>query len=366
MTSLFGDSAAILGSPVSGGHDFAYRLEHGQGTDWDDARSVLSEWFSRIPPEASVHIRNGLRNRDDRQFDGALLELYLHETWTRTSSNVVCEPSVANGKRLDFGVSRDGTYLHVEARSVSDPDSRHGAMGLRRTLYHQIQEMEPGEWHLSLFIRAEGPRAPSGKHLREFLGSWLGSLDATVDGSERHLAVSGAPNTLWVSDGWRLQFTAHPGRGPRAGILAGFVAPDHDPLTGSAKFTKALRKKGSKYGRLQEPYLIALGIGPWEPDDCAIADALYGRKGVWSGQDVARSTTYSAVVSVRNLFPIGITECVPTVWGHPAERDVFHWPGLWRRACLRKGEVEFIEPVIGPREFFHGPVPAGSSDGEST
>lgn len=89
---------------------------------FEAARRRIDDWYSRLCDGLKEGVRQRLRGEDDQHFDVAFWELYLHELFTRLGYEISCEPTLPNGRKIDFLLRRGDAafYLEATAAGVSD------------------------------------------------------------------------------------------------------------------------------------------------------------------------------------------------------------------------------------------------------
>lgn len=90
-----------LGPRDHGEPQFAY-LNRSARPQSEMARRRVDEWFSRLCPGLKGGVFQRLRSGDDQKFDAGFWELYLHELFTRLGYEIACEPTLPNGRKIDF------------------------------------------------------------------------------------------------------------------------------------------------------------------------------------------------------------------------------------------------------------------------
>lgn len=109
-----------------------------------------------------------------------------------------------------------------------------------------------------------------------------------------------------------------------------------------------LKKKGSRYGQLDQPYLVALLCAGDLVEDHDIADALLGTtavryypgtqrteivrqlEGFWHARKGPQNTRVSAVMTVPRLNWSSIIITEPTIWLNPWSAHPLKAPLPWR------------------------------------
>ena len=250
-------------SPARHGSSQFEFLDRVAGRFWEQVRDLIEEWFSRLPADAQADVRGRLRDKDDRQSKGAFFELYLHECLLRMGYAVTCHPQVTGADRHpDFLAMKDGEALYVEARSASPSDVSVGAAARVNTVYESLDKVDSPNFFLWIDVERQGDGQLRSRPLRAHLETWLRDLDPD-DYADHGNGRDDFPDMSYEADGWRIQFHALP-KSPKArgregvrplGIFGGgraFWVQDEEGLRG------ALSDKGSAYGALGAPYVVAV------------------------------------------------------------------------------------------------------------
>ncbi|MEO6504354.1 MAG: hypothetical protein ABIQ09_20900 [Jatrophihabitantaceae bacterium] len=351
------------------------------GPYWDSIRHVIETWFSHFCPGSMQDLRGRLRDQDDRQFNGAFFELYLHESLRRAGYQITCHPKLSGTtRRPDFLVSRDGDAFYLEAKTIGGAGDV--AQGNRlKTVYDALNRLVSPNFFLSVEVETQGAIDLRTRPLRQHLTHWLAGLDPdeAADLLRIHSSLHQLPCTEWKAAGWHFIFRALPkaadrrGHDPKVrpvgmpgGVYAGFT-DDVSPLRA------ALDDKGSAYGALDIPYVIAIATNTFSSDDFDVLNALYGTfqvqlgttatgemvsrgvrapDGYWFGGHEWLHKNVSAVLIAKNLHPALITRAVPTLWEHPAPNRPIRPPSIWARATEVDGALTVQDPLIAPFDLF--------------
>lgn len=136
-------------SPASHGDSQFQFLDRVSGPYWDQVRDLIEDWFSRLCSDAQADVRGRLRSRDDRQFDGAFFELYVHECLLRMGYTVTCHPEPEGSERRpDFLAEKNRSRMYVEARSASTSDVSVGAAARLNTVYQSLDRLDSPNFFL--------------------------------------------------------------------------------------------------------------------------------------------------------------------------------------------------------------------------
>lgn len=140
---------------------------------------------------------------------------------------------------------------------------------------------------------------------------------------------------------------------------------------------KALADKGSAYGTLDRPFVIAIRPSSLSTDEFDILNALYGSlqvqfsqgpngesatrevrapDGYWFGGTEWRHRHVSGVLIARSMQPWTVSVDLPTLWEHPdPARPVIAAP-MWRRAVIADHELQYVDATIEPHHLLGLPL----------
>lgn len=257
----------------------------------ETARKTLESWFSALPEGKKGDIRSRFRS-DDRQHQGALLELATHQLLNSICTGVQVDPSF-NNMTPDFAATYEGAQFVVECTVAQETDDEFNATRRVERVKKAIDSVDTGRFRLSLELLSIGPKQPPTGKLCDKVKSWVDSLDADEEILKLKQGYR-ASSMEWCQDGWEIHFEALPvnscattRRDKRAiGVEFGGGGWHQDDV----RLKRALTKKTTKYKNLDLPYLVVFSSG-------------------------------SACVFGRDLIEalLGHTVFIPYVWPHEAE-----------------------------------------------
>jgi len=374
-------------SPASHGDSHFQFLEHVSGPYWDQVRDLIEDWFSRLCFDAQADVRGRLRSRDDRQSNGAFFELYLHECLLRMGYMVTCHPELeGTSRRPDFLAEKNGRAIYLEAGSTRSSDSAVARSARVNEVYESLDKLVSPNFFLWVDVARQGDAPLRARPLRGRLERWLAELDPDahpVVGKRR----ADLPGLTHQDAGWTIDFRAIP-KSPEArgregvrplGIYGGSEA---HWTQGGEEIRGVLTDKGSAYGSLAAPFVIAVASSSISLDDHDVFNALFGTQvveistfangtetqamtrepdGYWYRGDHWAHREVSAVLVVKNLHPAFVGTQQHTIWEHPDPEFVADQFPIWRRAGGEDETMTFIEPKRSQAEWFGlgDPWPAG-------
>ncbi len=323
-------------------------------------------WLDHVQ---SVH-RDGIRSRlssdDYAATVAAFWELYLHETHRRLGFSIEIEPALSHTPRSpDFRIVEGARRtFYVEATLVHPSRNKIGADRRARQLINGLKCVASPNFSLHVELEEIGERLPAVKRLCRQIDAWLASFDP----SQRPQSRSQQTPLRWREDGWDIEIVAFARRTPRepgspvVGTHGQGGYTDDKPA-----IINAIKEKGSRYGELGAPYVIALlptrDFTTW--DD--VEDALFGTVRYLVPRDLSaelipyrepkgalinwRSPQFkrvSAVLVALELHPATVNDTIPRLYANPWASHPIQLALPWPRyeIHLRTGAIR------GPtREF---------------
>lgn len=303
--------------------------------------------------------------------------------------DVTCHPEVdGTNRRPDFLGEKDGTALYVEARSASPSDVSVGASARVNTVYESLDKVHSPNFFLWIDVENQGNGPLRARPLRSRLEDWLKDLDPDAY-KDRGNGRRDFPRLTLEAEGWKIQFHAIP-KSPEArgkegvrplGIFGGgraFWVQDEEGLRG------ALSDKGSAYGTLGAPYVVAVASSSITTDDYDVKNVLYGTEalligtgqegetdpgalirkadGYWYRGDHWDHRHVSGVLVVKQLHPAFVADKTHTLWEHPDPEWALPALPMWRRSTVdAEGVMRFEEPSRTQAAWFElgDPWPTG-------
>lgn len=328
------------------------------GSAWEPPRALIQEWMNHIEDEKEYSdMVERFRSKDDAQFRGVYLELYLHEVLLKAGYSVTLHPEIpGSSKRPDFLVSRGNTKFYLEAIVPALSPSEHAQRKRENTVREALDRISDENFKIFLIDLKGGKENPQAKKLRRKVEDWLSTLDP-----EEIKETGFYPVEEFSVDDWSIKVEPWIKK-PESKDTRGIVGSFHSGAErGYEDIYRGLKTKGkeNKYGELDAPYLIAVGIYIWkDADHFHIKKALYdtyessggyfGRSEEWKHQNV------SGVLIVDQLDPYHFhTNTRTTLWLHPDAKHPLTEDINIPLTVVRKTEEGFIEePGIRATEFF--------------
>lgn len=309
-------------------------LNRVDGDFWQHPRQLIDLWASHVVDDlAYKDIRARLRARDDRQFNSALHELFVHEMLLRAGYQVTVHPMLSDSARHpDFYAEKDGVGLYIECIAPGWSNVTDAERSRFNRFVDVINKANIPNFRIGLVELTQGASDPAASKLRREIERWIATLDPDdVD------VLSAAPTHEWTYEDWSATFCALPvdrkARGKRGRAIALFAHEPAASFDGAGVIVNALEVKHHKYGELDAPFVIALGTSFYDTDRHHSLQAFWGNDlgsederspedgGYFGIPGDWQNTGVSGVLLVNRLHAAKLAEVEVSVWAHPgAER----------------------------------------------
>jgi hypothetical protein len=306
--------------------------------DFAAVRDQLDLWYSEFPDDGD-NLRNRFVSHHEHLHFGAWWELYIRTLYRRLGYEITVHPTMPNGTKPDFGVTRDGSTTYVECKTIPEKPRA----PLEALILDCTNEVTHPDFMLELEIDQAATNRPSCSAIKTQLAEWLNGLNAD-DVLDDLTAGRDAPECPVLVNDWHLTYTAYPvdrdSRGEPGRILGVLPTANAAFIDDVGRIRKAVSKKGSKYTDLdtplENPLIIAINTGSVFIDDGDIDQALFGsaaftyyqnvgdtsihefrqRNGYWCAEPPT-GTRVSAVLMGSNIAPYRVATTAPRMWINP-------------------------------------------------
>jgi hypothetical protein len=353
---------------------------------WRRVRDQLEEWFREYPMDAAADLAGRFRDSDSRQHFGAWWELYLFTLYSRLGYLVAVHPTVSGTTaQPDFLIARGDEELYVEAAVLFSGIVDEGRHDEREAwIYDLVNKATDPNFHVGLEFDRLGMQLPKAMELIRPLEQWLAGLDPDGVAAEIDAGQEAPELYLGVRD-WRLIFTAFPVKREHRGEigrLLGVYPATAGPVNDKEMVRKTLNRKGSHYGPLDKPFVVALLCMSSFMGDDDMEQALFGslacryyvnepsrkvhwvrlRDGFWMRGSQPRGTRVSAVLAGTDLMPRRSACRLPRLWLNPwgtrplTVTDPFPTATANDRGLVVSAETDFeAHVVLGLPKDWPGP-----------
>uniref|UniRef100_Q07RJ0 Uncharacterized protein n=1 Tax=Rhodopseudomonas palustris (strain BisA53) TaxID=316055 RepID=Q07RJ0_RHOP5 len=264
---------ADTGVPLPGEGQFAY-LNRSARPEAARVREKVEEWLAGYPDAHRGDLIARLRSTIDDQHHSAFFELFLYQLLLARGCTVLeIEPKLDNStKSPDFLVENaKNERLYVEAVQASGLSNQEVAARARLNTALSAIDSTPSPLHFLDQMVTGSPTKPlSTKKLKAELRSWIAKLPAD------ETAKQAAP-FVWEEHGAKIELSAWIRCKPdEKGRAVGVRRTPVITIQPSQEIRPALKKKATKYGKLDYPYLVVLNALSTHHNDHAVLDALFG------------------------------------------------------------------------------------------
>ncbi len=319
-------------------------------TSWSpfvNVRHEIERWFAETPARSNADLVARARG-DDQSWASVFWELYLHRLLRRAGFGVEVHPELPDvTTHVDFLATRGGFSLAVEATTVLGSKAEKKAQQRRNSLRAALDKLHSSNFSLGIYIVNEGDSDLAiARHRRE-LETWLASLDPdSIDDHSPELGDESFPTIPITEDGWDLEVVAYPrakdDRDQPGSPVSVFGSGEAKLIDDVTPLRRTLRSKGSRYGELGVPFVLAVLLLGHFANERDVMSALFGTSAIqytqrlrkedpppwarWIRLDdgyFLRSTGplhpgVSALVVAQGLHPWTVGDVSPVLWHHPA------------------------------------------------
>ena len=309
-------------------------------------RTVLESWFSRYPAAGQAELRARFRSPDDVHHHGAFFELYLHELLVLLGYHVELHPHLdGTDRRPDFYAERgQGDAFFLEAIVATDKSVRELAAEARlNQVYDALNAVKSPDFFIGVEAPEGPPTPPPGKALRAAVESFLQGLDPDWLAEAFQRSGFGAlPRGKFAHDGWSIEFYPIPKSPAARGDqtirplgMVGSMTPRW--VDDRVALRDAILKKASRYGDLEQPFVVAVNAVRQHLDMTDIMEALFGKEtfvihaderhnepemrrnpdGAWLGPSGPTNTRVTAVLVGSSIMPWSLAAYSPSVYHNP-------------------------------------------------
>lgn len=243
-------------------------------------RSLLNNWFDNYPESEKAELKSRFKN----SFSSTFYELFLHEFFLKLGFKLKSHPKIkGTNKRPDFLVEGHGIGFYIEAKEAKDQTDKELKLKHKiDNLYDQIEKTDSPNFYLHIVnLNFLSNKQPKGKDIIQFLERELPKYNP--DDKIEEMKESGLRNlnTLFYRDAdVEIEFSLIPRpkdtrnkNRPTIGVF---------PIKSRAVKTEdsiklAIKKKATRYGQLDKPYLICINLtSKWGVDEIAVLNSVLG------------------------------------------------------------------------------------------
>ena len=373
---LFDDEVELSGGPCRETESTFQYLNRAKGPVWQRVRDLAEQWYADYPDETG-DLRSRFRRNDPHQHVPAWWELYTYTLFCLLGYLVEVHPRHPNSdKRPDFLVTRDSGRMYVECAVLFEDDADDNTDG-QMWIRDCINQAKNPNFMVDVEMHVRGTQRPRVLDITQPIEEWLTSLDA--DAVAADIAAGAESPTFELSvRGWVIGLSAWPVLPERRGeadrlIGAYFPFGGVRMLDDIVRIRTILRKKGSQYGPLDAPLVVALlswstfagkrdmtnaalgSIGvSYVPGDVRSAQPVRRRNGYWRPPPELRGTRISGVLfGEHHLGLWSPASVLPGLWVNPwAETRLEVSLPFATFTADDRGEILSEDASVTPRDVF--------------
>ncbi|WP_127012145.1 MULTISPECIES: hypothetical protein [Microbacterium] len=244
------------------------------GAYWEQSRALHQAWADNVGDPNYADVRAALRS-DNAQARSAFLELFLHQSLLGAGCQVLIHPEVPRSShRPDFMARRDSSAFYVEAIVPGTPKAQQARASREADLLAALDQVGDPNFLLVTVDIKQGLHSAPGANFRQQIRDWLATLDPD------QVDVADLPSLTLARGDWSVTIDAMPrrasSRGQKTRSIGIYAHGEAQFIDDGQKLRAALNSKASRYGNLDAPFVIAVGMYTFDEDDEDVHDALYG------------------------------------------------------------------------------------------
>jgi hypothetical protein len=228
----------------------------------EQIRNTLNQWFTNFPESE----RKDLKLRLQKEFSAAFFELFLHELFKREGFTLEPHPNVpGTNKKPDFLVKGNGLEFYLEAKESTDKTESERSLDNRiHQLYDLLNQTDsPNFFLLIKELVLKSQNQPSAKAIKLHLENELKRYDPDLITMKiESIGFDGTDTITYEDDDVRLAvslISKSPQLRGNEDVRPIGMYPFQSFWGGSDESIKtAIKKKATRYGVLNKPYLICI------------------------------------------------------------------------------------------------------------
>lgn len=265
------------------------------------------------------------KSKDLKQHYSAELELLLYTMLKNEGFIIEKHPDLGTAKRLDFKVTPpDGEPLLIECTLAGDSFDSLSDQNLKATIEGIIDDIEYHPYFINVTFNTLSQTSISQKRLMRFLEQVRIKSEGIANEDLFHI------NHPFENNGWQLEFSMLRKPEPARKRSLGFMM-NHAKAINTTKplLTSLNDKKPSKYGIMQQPYIICVNTSDQFGSEECFSEALFGQyakdfiytdrifpDGFFLNKE-RQNTTIAAVLFFRQFGSYILDKAECSLWHNP-------------------------------------------------
>lgn len=345
LPKLFDDIVRTDASPKKNNETFFDFYNRSSRPEIDKVRKFLKRLTASYPRHEVNELCTRIRSGDNTHFKSATFELFIHGILSRSGCTLIPHPELPNGlsSKPDFLVkTANKEEFYLEAALVSEANERNEGAEARKGLVFDTLSDNPHP-NFKILVEQEGnpTSQPSGKKLVKKVHRWLDSLNPDVISEQIDTCgLDSIPSLQWNHEEWYLLLKPIPISKEHRGTSKNLIGMRNlgcGAVDAWTPIRDKVKLKGSKYGKLNKPLIIAINHDSFNLNIIDEMQALYGQEqlvinhnqpntkprrcrkpnGTWIGKHGPQYTRVSAVWLFNNLEASSVATRTHTIHFNP-------------------------------------------------
>lgn len=257
-------------------------------------RELLQCWFDNYPDSEKEEISSRIKSNDDSLFDSVFYEMFLHAVLTRLGCKIEVHPSTESDDNCtpDFLLTAsNGEQFYLEAKVGTDKSKEEVSRErLLSKLLDFIREFPSPNFYISVIVHEPPVEAIPQNLVKQFIEKLIRDVDPNElkDQLLSGKQINEINNPIFACGGTKIEFRLLPKCESRCIKGNSSLGPMISPLRAgdsSQRMLNAMKKKASKYKKLNLPYVIALNASMWGITPEEMNETLFGWSGFFPGKN---------------------------------------------------------------------------------
>jgi hypothetical protein len=304
---------------------------------------LMDDWFATYPDNEKDHLRKRLSAMDKDVFHSAFFELYLLTLLRRQGFVVELPRADVQGQRTeDFrAIQGERVVFRLEAKFVGQEEHHAWQDSFQQEMKRSLDQAQADGVWFAVDLEGTFCNQPSPRRVREAFERWYAqNKDGILNALAKKQPLDSLPQFEISETG--VDITISPlFQKPKTASASGTVGlwwAGGRWMQTDEKLRKALKRKASRYGKMDVPFIVAVSMcEPADEDD--IGNALFGDEvftirrdqngpvgetissrrpnGFWWGPRGPQNTRVSAILLVNELFPWSVASSQPIIHHNP-------------------------------------------------
>jgi len=208
-----------------------------------------NEYLRFYPKEDIEEILIRLNSNDRHISQSAYFEVYCYNFFYNKGFKMDLHPIMENNKRPDFKVYNDKISFYLEAIVIAEEKYKKIEGAQNKVITYLKENLMDFKYYTFLnFCKINTDRQLKKKQLKEFILSSAEELDDTNYSKNVH---------KFEDNGWIIDISFFAKTDEYSKDIIAFIYPPFFPKGDYKYVQKSLKKKASRYGKLELPYILA-------------------------------------------------------------------------------------------------------------